>query len=265
MGTYGQLETQYRRFVGVGLALALVAQGIAFSGIIHGPFERWAQSLESPVISAVFAAVFVLFALTRPRRPLWICAVFMSLASAGSLTALWSDAMPIKYVIQNSLGIGAVSAFVWGALLGPIDDRPRMRVHLLQSVLLVLFARIAWTFLDLSSAMWPTTFDGEVFATSHSLGVNPAWWMFDVFQNTPWLKTLCKWVYDALPLAFAVLFATAPRRPSVTTIDPTRAFLYCAIGGYTLYNFFPSLAPSLCSTSPWPRPIRPTSSHNWDR
>ena len=241
--------TRYRRYLWLALALLAVLTVVGATGIVRGPFDRLRSLVANPFAALSYAGAFVLLATWSPRRAL--LATLPGAVVAGALLGLWSADRPLPLWVAalDGLGIAAIGLLAWHA-----RTEAQAHVRLLQSALLVLFVSLSWVALDLTAALWPTTFDADVYAVSLLSGGSLASSMGRLFAAAPWLATLSTAVYIALPLGLALAVGLQARDPD-TPHDALRSFLLVAVFGYAIYLVFPVAGPRY-ALGGWP-PVLP--------
>lgn len=110
-----------------------------------------------------------------------------------------------------------------------------------------LFPAMAWLAghgLALSIGLHPKTWDLALYSFDCSLGMQISFAVGRWFVRWGWLQWLCKWVYYALPLPMALVFAShLKRNDTQSQARLALAFLLAGPAGWLLYNLLPGTGP----------------------
>jgi hypothetical protein len=110
-----------------------------------------------------------------------------------------------------------------------------------------LFPALAWTagyIVKISIPLRPTTWDLALYSFDCSLGLQISFAVGRWLQSWSWLGWLCDWVYQALPLAMILVFASHLKRED-TRSQARLALAFALAGpvGWLFYNILPGMGP----------------------
>lgn len=229
-----------RMLLGMGV-LFLVAEVLGGMGIGQQPHQTFVLLLADPFFASGIAGALPLLLSTRPSVRTRLLVVAGGVQLALAVCALLGELRLVPFLLFP--GFFSLGALVHGSFRGPAEQRPQLRLRLLESLLLASFVPLTSFLLSLTTLLNPTTFDGVLQAVELSLGMSPERLAFRFFFQAPWLEQLCLLVYVTLPLVFPILIALRQDAPGGRRTSPLGAFLLVAAGGYTLYMLFPVVGP----------------------
>lgn len=228
-----------------GLVASLVDGGVA--GLFHLPFV-------APALAAAFAAQV----LGRPHRGEIAAALVAGAALFSPLHArAAAEPSAAMVAVLAALGLGSFAVLSARALQAGFSREPgrdaelaSLQDVLLPSALLAAFVVLSGPMVQLTAALWPTTYDERVLQVDPAFGAPLSFAVARLTAAVPGLASLCKAVYVALPLALGLVHA-ARRRAGVHG-DLLVAFVALTAVGYLGYHVVPVAGPVYAFPSLFP-------------
>ena len=192
--------------------------------------------LESALAGSVAIHLF-----TRPT----VRSLALALSIGAAFWVIYSE-------LQGQPGLGACPAFLGLGSLGSLGlaaswSAPYRRPHELDTCLTAsmfpFFLVVAGFSLALTSIVHPKTYDMFLYAFDAQLGGQPGFLAGRLFERFGFLRRICYFGYESLPLAMAIAFAIERRGPGWRLSKLMPAFAVAAAGGFLLYNFYPAVGP----------------------
>ncbi|MFZ0951649.1 MAG: phosphatase PAP2 family protein [Candidatus Sulfotelmatobacter sp.] len=200
---------------------------------------------EALYVGYGLASAFLFQVAVRPRR--W--EIVGVLAGGGVLTLI--DQFVVRRVkpdfqIGACLGfIGLVSFLVLGlrAVWADREEQKQLRSILIPAAGFTIFILGTSKFLGLSAMLYPRTMDIYAYAFDGSLGFQPAFMVGQWFKDYPLLGGIGRDLYEALPLAMALVYAAYLRLRKTAPLLLLEIFMCAGLFGYFLYLAFPATGP----------------------
>ena len=213
-----------------GLLFLLAWQGLPF---------------ETLYVGCGLASAFLFQVALRPRR--W--EILGVLAGGGVLTLF--DQFVVRrtqpdFHFGACLGyIGLVSFLVLGlrAVWAGREEQKQLRSILIPAAGFTVFILGTSKFLGLSAMLYPRTMDIYAYAFDGSLGFQPAFMVGQWFRDYPVLGGIGRDLYEALPLAMALVYAAYLRLKKTAPLLLLEIFMCAGLFGYFLYLMFPATGP----------------------
>jgi hypothetical protein len=214
-----------------GLLFLLAWQGLPF---------------EVLYVGCGLASAFLIQVAVRPRR--W--EILGVLAGGGVLTLF--DQFVVRHAKPDfEFGacagyIGLVSFLVLGlrAIWAGREEQKQLKSILIPAAGFTVFILGTSRFLGLSALLFPKTLDVYAYAFDGSLGFEPAFMVGRWFRDYPFVGTIGHGLYEALPLAMALVYAAYLRQKKTTPLLLLEIFMSAGLLGYFLYLAFPAAGPA---------------------
>ena len=236
----------------VSLILLVLAEAIAATGIVPAPHTQLTILFEAT--NTLYVAGFVLghvHFLHMMFRPGWR-EYAMTFAGGIAIFALLvifdasaGDRSPREILLLLFFGLGSASlvTFTLRALLATGLRQAHGKEMLAISFLLQLFSAVVGTYLHLTSALHPLTFDSLAFHIENTLGFQPSQILALWADAWPPLHRAMVDSYNGILLGFFALFAleaTSGKRLPVSTL---RLYVFSGIAASILYHLCPITGP----------------------
>jgi hypothetical protein len=227
----------------LGTRLSRILIGILF-GLLF--LLAWlGLPFETLYVGCGLASAFLFQVALRPRR--W--EILGVLAGGGVLTLI--DQFVVRrakpdFHFGACLGyIGLVSFLVLGlrTVWADHDEQKQLKSILIPAAGFTIFILGTSRFLGLSAMLFPKTMDIYAYAFDGSLGFQPAFMVGRWFRDYPLLGGIGRGLYEALPLAMALVYAAYLRLTKTTPLLLLELFMCAGLFGYFLYLAFPATGP----------------------
>jgi hypothetical protein len=139
------------------------------------------------------------------------------------------------------VGIAGIVAMCARAILS--RNRDRALDTLARSLIFMVLGVMLATMLSAASAMRPFKYDHFLYAIDLRFGSGISFLVGRWFRSWPALWRLETFVYDSLPLAFAVMYAAHMRRKEHGPVDILTLMWLNAVVGYGLFFLYPAAGP----------------------
>jgi hypothetical protein len=240
------------------LVMLLAAEALALTGIVRAPHSLWLAELSVANLGTYALFVVVLYGFSRPPA-----AEATRMAAAGAALAavalyLEYRSMPARplwdWIFVASAGFGAAAlATLIIRLVRDAGDR-RLTVDLLAaSGLAPLADPTVSTFLHLTEALHPVTFDLGAYRFDAMLGFQPSATLALIAQHAPWLMALLFTAYQFQPYGISMLYAMqrVARRPQPFSIVAFQA-VSALLSALLLYHLYPVAGPAYAFGAAFP-------------
>jgi hypothetical protein len=213
---------------------------LIFSGYKYGLYHLISTN---PAAQFTYCGIAVYFAGSAPSRRESILAI------AGGLSLLFlcplarpSDFFGEALVRAGAfVGIGGLFAMCVRAIWS--RDKDRAVETLARSLIFVVLGIMLATMLGAASDLRPFKYDHFLYGVDVRFGTAISFVVGSVFKARPLIGRMESVVYDALPFAFAVLYAAHIRRARQGSVDVLTMMWLNAIVGYGLYFLYPAAGP----------------------
>jgi hypothetical protein len=224
-------------------ALELAARG----GWTTAPHEVMAALArgQAPFVASAFAGLLVLYRATRPSaRGWWTTLGAGILCECVQLLLRVQAGQPPRAVLQSvGFGVGTAAAIAFGLTARRAGPRPPGRDALLAAVVLVAFAVLSSSLIDLTRTLHPATLDAFIYRADAGYGFPVSFAVGVLFEQVKALRVISEVVYVELPLVCALvqtdelLSERAPRLQALTLI------VVLGLAGGAVYHLFPVAGP----------------------
>lgn len=231
------------------LAFALLLVGVAKSPLQGVPVDKIGQFWLMVVGQiGIFVTLFYVFGVMRWRQLPGLTGI-----SAVITLALFATLPPFEGFKPDilaraaplMLGIGGTATgwlvYLWRC--GTQPQRLQARTLLWASALMGAYALLFDSFLDLTAALHPATFDAAAFRFDATLGFQASAELARLGERWPWFRALLLAAYTALPFGFAVVYAVQVRQGNRAPLDFARLWLVSALAAYIAYHLLPVAGP----------------------
>jgi spermidine synthase len=252
----------------ISLLLLMLAEAIGATGIVPAPHTQLTILLEGEATNALYAIGFTLahvHFLHIMFRPGWR-EYAMTFAGGIAIFALLvvvdasaADRSPRELLLLLFSGLGSSSlvAFTLRALYATGIRQAQGKEMLAISFLLQLFSATVGTYLHLTSALHPLTYDSLAFRIENTLGFQPSQILALWADSRPPLRQVMIDSYNGILLGFFALFgleATSGKRLPVSTL---RLYVFAGIAASLLYHLCPITGPRFLFEGYFPHALPP--------
>jgi spermidine synthase len=240
------------------LVMLLVAEALALTGIVRAPHTLWLAELSVANLGTYALFVIVLYAFSRP--PAVEAGRVVAAGAALAVVALYLEyrSVPVRpawdwiFVASAGFGASALAALVIRLMRG--SGNRRLTLDLLAaSGLAPLADPTVSTFLHLTEALHPVTFDLGAYRFDAMLGFQPSATLALIAQHVPWLMGLLFTAYHFQPYGISLLYAmqrVAPR-PQPLSIIAFQA-VSALLSALLLYHLYPVAGPAYAFGAAFP-------------
>lgn len=231
---------------------------LIYSGYKYGLYHLISTN---PAAQFTYFGIAVLyFAGSAPSRREWVLAI------AGGLGLLFvcplarpSDFFGEALVRAGAfVGIGGLFAMCIRAIWS--REKDRAVETLARSLIFVVLGIMLATMLGAASDLRPFKYDHFLYGIDVRFGAAISFVVGSLFKAQPLIGRMESVVYDALPLAFAILYAAHIRRVRQGSVDVLTMMWLNAIVGYGLYFLYPAAGPLYAFGAAFPA-IPPEAAH----
>jgi len=236
----------------VALLLLIVGEGIAFTGIVPAPHEQWTLLPSATnslyVLAYALGCVHILHAMFRPGWREYAATAAGGIVIFGLLVAYNApppDRSALEFFLLQLIGLGTASLITIAVrALHATGIRQAQAKEMLAITLLVqLFGALASTYLYLTSALHPKTFDAPAFRLDATLGFQPSEILALVANRWPVFENLLAVSYSAILVAFVALLALEATAGKKFPGSMMRIYVACGAAAFALYHLCPISGP----------------------
>jgi spermidine synthase len=255
-----RIDPRSRSLLWAGLAALAIGKLLGLTGITtpSGSPPPFFGFVDTVFFTSALLGLFVLHVASRPPRTELIAAIASGGIAAIAILLLRRSVNPRSVlIIFNSLsqGLGPASAlFLLARTLAANSPnlRESARATLIPGLLLPTFVAASLFFIDLTSALHPTTLDYVIYRVDAAFGGQLSFALGRLFAGAPILKAAATLAYLILPLGFAAIYSAHLHRRRLYRADVLRAFMWVGITGFALYHLVPVAGPIYAFRSAYP-------------
>jgi spermidine synthase len=248
------LKLTYR----IVLVMLVAAEALALTGIVRAPHSLWLAELSVANLGTYALFVVILYGFSRPPAAEAARVVATGVALAAVAVYLEYRSAPARplwewiFVASAGLGAAALGALVIRLMRGGGDRRLTADL-LAASGLAPLADPTVSTFLHLTEALHPVTFDLGAYRFDAMLGFQPSATLALIAQHVPWLMALLFTAYQFQPYGISLLYATqrVATRPQPFSIIAFQA-VSALLSALLLYHLYPVAGPAYAFGAAFP-------------
>lgn len=253
---------------GVGL-ITLCGVLAAWLGLARSPLALFERAFAGDVgdlvgmvasIGGFFATIY-LFAYPQWRRWLSLLAFSgvgaLSILGLGFASLFSAEAWLLRLLaVLMFAGLWALGVLIRDYRISLGSERRKIAKIFAFYLGLSLLYLMPQTYLDMTVALHPETFDLPLFHFDSTLGFSPSVVLGQVLESFPGFKTIVNIAYLTLPLGFAVLFGLQLSRPGQPRINFLAAWLISDVVALVGYHLLPACGPKYLFDNlfPWSMP-----------
>lgn len=244
----------------VALAMTLLAEPFGPLGLGPSPHEQllalFAPPFNAYSISTLAFHFWVLRFCYRPSAPEGIAALSVTgLFLAGCALAGVGQGLPIWYLgalPAGALGLVSLALLVQQRLRGVPECEYAHGKLLAACGLVVLMHLNVESWLALTSALHPATFDGAAFIFDSALGFQASVWFAQRFAEWPTFATPSTLAYFSVAYGFSALYGLQLAAPERARANIITFIILCWSSAYLLYHFCPVAGPKYAFGADFP-------------
>jgi hypothetical protein len=240
---------------GIGVLFAALELA-AWGGWTIAPHEAMAALVrgQAPFVASAFAGMLALYRATGPSARAWWTTLGAGILCECVQLLLRVDAgQPTRAVLQSvGFGAGSAAAVALGLAARHANPRPQAHDASLAAVVLVSFAVLSSSLIDLTRTLHPATLDAFTYRADAGYGFPISFAAGVLFEQAKALRVMSEVVYIELPLVCALvqtdelLSKRAPRLQTLTMV------VALGLAGGALYHLFPVAGPMFAFEGRYP-------------
>ena len=243
----------FRRLLYVAIAMFLVTEVTAFSGIVPHLRPASLQDITANILFAIgFGCPLVLHLSSLPRlRELGVTVFAGAVLALGvwqvhRWTGLSDEYKPAEVVVAEvviGFGLASLGAMALRAWRGVGRERAAALAFLLPALVSLVVTVEAGIFLYFIKGICPTSRDPSAYAADAAYGMQWSFAIGRLFAAVPPLKFLCYAIYVAPPPSLVFVYALQTKAHRPPPVDAATVLLAVLLTGYSLYFVFPVCGP----------------------
>lgn len=254
------MNLSIRNALYVAVVMTVIAEFFSPLGIAPSPHEQLLRLLTPPfndfAISTLAFHFFVLRFAYRPSAREGIAALGITglFLAASAISGIGRD-MPVWYLAAipaGALGITSLLSLIHKRIRGVPESKYAHGSLLAACALVVLMDLNVDSWLTLTAALHPATYDGAAFIVDGALGFQASAWLAQRFAEWPAINTPASLAYFSIAYGFSALFGLQLAAPQKARMNVITFIILCWSSAYFLYHLCPAAGPKYAFGADFP-------------